>query len=98
MSLFGSQGRFEGPIALNAPSLAVHNGAAGVFGPIRGKRVMRVLGIETSCDETGVAVYDTERGLLADVLYSQVLRRRGEDNGQRAECLHTKKMALFAEQ
>ena len=72
MSLFGSQGRFEGPIALNAPSLAVHNGAAGVFGPIRDKRVMRVLGIETSCDETGVAVYDTERGLLADVLYSQV--------------------------
>jgi N6-L-threonylcarbamoyladenine synthase len=33
---------------------------------------MRVLGIETSCDETGVAVYDTERGLLADVLYSQI--------------------------
>ena len=24
---------------------------------------MRVLGIETSCDETGVALYDTERGL-----------------------------------
>jgi len=33
---------------------------------------MRVLGIETSCDETGVAVYDTEQGLLADTLYSQV--------------------------
>ena len=33
---------------------------------------MRVLGIETSCDETGVAVYDGERGLLAHVLYSQV--------------------------
>ncbi len=33
---------------------------------------MRVLGIETSCDETGVAIYDTERGLLADELYSQV--------------------------
>lgn len=33
---------------------------------------MRVLGIETSCDETGVAVYDTDRGLLADALYSQV--------------------------
>lgn len=33
---------------------------------------MRVLGIETSCDETGVAIYDTEHGLLADVLYSQV--------------------------
>ena len=33
---------------------------------------MRVLGIETSCDETGVAVYDTDRGLLADALHSQV--------------------------
>ena len=26
---------------------------------------MLVLGLETSCDETGVALYDTERGLLA---------------------------------
>lgn len=33
---------------------------------------MRVLGIETSCDETGVAVYDSDTGLLADALYSQV--------------------------
>lgn len=33
---------------------------------------MRILGIETSCDETGVAVYDTERGLLAHTLYSQI--------------------------
>ncbi|WP_406610471.1 tRNA (adenosine(37)-N6)-threonylcarbamoyltransferase complex transferase subunit TsaD [Agarivorans sp. JK6] len=33
---------------------------------------MRVLGIETSCDETGVAIYDDQQGLLADVLYSQV--------------------------
>ncbi|MCJ8340401.1 MAG: tRNA (adenosine(37)-N6)-threonylcarbamoyltransferase complex transferase subunit TsaD [Pseudomonadales bacterium] len=33
---------------------------------------MRVLGIETSCDETGVAIYDTELGLLGDTLYSQV--------------------------
>lgn len=33
---------------------------------------MRVLGIETSCDETGVAVYDTECGLLAHALHSQV--------------------------
>ena len=32
---------------------------------------MRVLGIETSCDETGVALYDTEQGLLADQIYSQ---------------------------
>ncbi|WP_394393540.1 tRNA (adenosine(37)-N6)-threonylcarbamoyltransferase complex transferase subunit TsaD [Shewanella woodyi] len=33
---------------------------------------MRVLGIETSCDETGVAVYDDEQGLLSHTLYSQV--------------------------
>jgi len=32
---------------------------------------MRVLGIETSCDETGVAVYDGELGLMAHSLYSQ---------------------------
>lgn len=33
---------------------------------------MRVLGIETSCDETGVAIYDSNHGLVADALYSQV--------------------------
>ncbi|BBI91092.1 peptidase [Serratia symbiotica str. Tucson] len=33
---------------------------------------MRVLGIETSCDETGIAVYDQQAGLLANQLYSQV--------------------------
>ena len=33
---------------------------------------MRVLGIETSCDETGIAIYDSERGLLAERLYSQI--------------------------
>jgi tRNA N6-adenosine threonylcarbamoyltransferase len=33
---------------------------------------MLVLGIETSCDETGLAVYDTRRGLLAHALHSQV--------------------------
>lgn len=33
---------------------------------------MKILGIETSCDETGVAIYDTEKGLLADELFSQV--------------------------
>ncbi len=35
-------------------------------------RDMRVLGIETSCDETGVAVYDSGAGLLAHRLHSQV--------------------------
>lgn len=33
---------------------------------------MRVLGIETSCDETGVAIYDSDQGLLSHQLYSQV--------------------------
>ncbi len=33
---------------------------------------MKILGIETSCDETGIAIYDTEQGLLADALHSQI--------------------------
>jgi N6-L-threonylcarbamoyladenine synthase len=39
---------------------------------------MRVLGLETSCDETGLAIYDSEaansenRGIIAQVLYSQI--------------------------
>jgi N6-L-threonylcarbamoyladenine synthase len=44
-----------------------------VFG---GKRYdappMLVLGLETSCDETGVALFDTERGLIGQALHSQV--------------------------
>jgi N6-L-threonylcarbamoyladenine synthase len=34
---------------------------------------MIVLGIESSCDETGVAIYDSERGLLAHALHTQML-------------------------
>lgn len=33
---------------------------------------MIILGIETSCDETGIALYDTDRGLLGQALFSQV--------------------------
>lgn len=33
---------------------------------------MLVLGIETSCDETGIALFDTKRGLLSHTLYSQI--------------------------
>jgi N6-L-threonylcarbamoyladenine synthase len=33
---------------------------------------MKVLGIESSCDETGVALYDTEGGLLAHAVHTQV--------------------------
>ena len=32
----------------------------------------RVLGIETSCDETGVAIYEEGKGVLAEALYSQI--------------------------
>ena len=37
---------------------------------------MRILGIETSCDETGLAIYDAQEGLLAHVLHSQVSLHR----------------------
>ncbi|MGF1742718.1 tRNA (adenosine(37)-N6)-threonylcarbamoyltransferase complex transferase subunit TsaD [Vibrio profundum] len=33
---------------------------------------MRIIGIETSCDETGIAIYDDEQGLLSHQLYSQI--------------------------
>jgi N6-L-threonylcarbamoyladenine synthase len=33
---------------------------------------MLLLGIESSCDETGVALYDTSRGLLSHALFSQI--------------------------
>jgi N6-L-threonylcarbamoyladenine synthase len=37
---------------------------------------MKVLGIETSCDETGVALYDSAAGLLGHALFSQVAMHR----------------------
>lgn len=33
---------------------------------------MKILGIETSCDETGIAIYDDNQGLIANQLYSQI--------------------------
>ncbi len=41
---------------------------------------MLVLGIESSCDETGLALYDTERGLLSATLHSQI-EMHGEYGG-----------------
>ena len=32
---------------------------------------MKILGIESSCDETAIAIYDSEQGLLAHMLHSQ---------------------------
>ncbi|CAM2148070.1 N(6)-L-threonylcarbamoyladenine synthase, TsaD subunit [Pararobbsia alpina] len=37
---------------------------------------MLVLGLESSCDETGLALYDSERGLLAHALHSQIAMHR----------------------
>lgn len=37
---------------------------------------MIVLGVESSCDETGIALYDTQRGLLSHALYSQIAMHR----------------------
>ncbi len=45
-------------------------GNAEIWGKVL--RCMRVLCIETSCDECAVAVYDSDRGLLAHQLYSQI--------------------------
>ena len=33
---------------------------------------MRILGIETSCDETGIAIYDDVDSMVANLVYSQV--------------------------
>jgi len=41
---------------------------------------MKVLGLETSCDETGVAIYSSTQGLLAEALFSQV-EMHGEYGG-----------------
>lgn len=34
--------------------------------------MLNILGIETSCDETGAAVYSTENGILSNVIFSQI--------------------------
>lgn len=60
-------GWFPGAAVSMIRALAISVATAPELGEI-----MRVLGIETSCDETGIALFDSERGLLADALYSQV--------------------------
>jgi N6-L-threonylcarbamoyladenine synthase len=51
---------------MNQPGAALP-GASHLTNPL-----MLVLGIESSCDETGLALYDTQRGLLGHALHSQV--------------------------
>ena len=56
-------------ISLSASPLTF---AAPAAAPPSTTSAMLVLGIETSCDETGVALYDSAAGLVAESLYSQV--------------------------
>ncbi|WP_144392062.1 tRNA (adenosine(37)-N6)-threonylcarbamoyltransferase complex transferase subunit TsaD [Pleionea sediminis] len=60
----------------------------------------RVLGIETSCDETGIAIYDSEHGILSHALYSQT-ETHAEYGGVVPELAsrdHIRKTALLTEQ
>lgn len=60
------RGKSAGPCgerALSCTASAI-NASQGSF--------MLVLGLETSCDETGVALFDSQHGLLADALFSQI--------------------------
>jgi len=66
-SLCDTKTLFRGQSCLVSESAMLH------CAPQReGEIAMRVLGIETSCDETGIAIYDDAAGLLANQLYSQV--------------------------
>ncbi len=60
----------------------------------------RVLGIETSCDETGIAVYDDDKGIIAQALYSQI-ETHAEYGGVVPELAsrdHIRKTALLTDQ
>lgn len=64
-------------------------------------RMPTVLGIETSCDETGVAIFDTERGaIVAERLYSQIElhAQHGGVVPELASRDHVKKLAPLIEQ
>ncbi len=61
---------------------------------------MKVLGIETSCDETGIAIYDEQQGIIAQALYSQV-EVHAEYGGVVPELAsrdHIRKVALLTRQ
>jgi N6-L-threonylcarbamoyladenine synthase len=61
---------------------------------------MKILGIETSCDETGIAIYDTDKGLLSDQLYSQIElhARYGGVVPELASRDHIKRIPMLTEQ
>ncbi|MGV6850802.1 MAG: tRNA (adenosine(37)-N6)-threonylcarbamoyltransferase complex transferase subunit TsaD [bacterium] len=61
---------------------------------------MNILGIETSCDETGVAIYNSQHGLIAEALYSQIALH-SEYGGVVPELAsrdHVRKLAPMVEQ
>jgi N6-L-threonylcarbamoyladenine synthase len=61
---------------------------------------LKILGIESSCDETGAAVYDTQRGLLSNELYSQVDLHawHGGVIPELASRLHMEKIGIMVQQ
>src|SRR5262249_49594564 len=72
-----SKGSFSRTLTLgmNAPLNLSPEGGRAVHFTVKNQSIAKsgpVLGIETSCDETGVAVFDPGRGLLAHALYSQI--------------------------
>ena len=61
---------------------------------------LKILGIESSCDETGAAVYDMQRGLLSNELYSQVDLHawHGGVIPELASRLHMEKIGIMVQQ
>ncbi len=74
-ALGSGRGSVLGPRRLQ--KVAYYGCESGIF-PVKYKPEPRplppmlILGIETSCDETGIALYHSERGLLAHALHTQV--------------------------
>lgn len=66
--------RFSGPAWPREPASIVTRMSNVEAAPGGAGTGLRVLGIETSCDETGVAVYAGGHGILAERLYSQAAR------------------------
>ncbi|CAL4318423.1 tRNA N6-adenosine threonylcarbamoyltransferase [Buchnera aphidicola (Protaphis terricola)] len=58
---------------------------------------MKVLGIETSCDDTGIAIYDDVKGLLINELYSQkkIHAKHGGIVPELASREHAKKIVIL---
>lgn len=58
---------------------------------------MIIIGIETSCDDTGVSIYDSTKGILSNLLYSQtsIHKKYGGIVPELASRSHTEKLTLL---